>query len=509
MTKLTRGVNFNFDEFPTLLEFAKSAAYIKVVIGPAGSAKTSGLIALLLWMAMQQHPGHDGVRRVRTAVIRQSYQQLAKNTLTSIRTILGGVMGVTDGKPPTGFASIPLPDGTTLEWELVFYALEAPNAMTDALGAEFTNALFDEVSSMQDEELVKTFISRMGRYPSEILGPRNMEIVRALGATNGPLKAHWLYEWFMGKHDELFTAIGKEIGRPYFELFMQPEALVQLPDGSYAPNPKAENVKNLPGGFGYYFAQLARSAQDITAYVMGRFADLAAGKVVYPTFRPEYHVVKRESFMQRWGGAGRLLLSFDFGRTPVCLVAVERSGGGLVVIDEFMAEDVAISTLWDNVCLPALRDKYPRCLYGMDGYVTGDPAGADRSQAVELSPYEVLHERNVAVEFPGDNRKDVLQPRIDAVRDRLSRLDGVIGEPMLQITDNCKYLIESLSSTYVYEEITGAKGRYSETPTKTHKHWASDLANALEYLCLYKRQDLGRTGLPPPPKQAASPLLGG
>lgn len=503
---MARGIDFNFDEYPTLLALAQDPSYIRMVIGPAGSAKTSGMVAYLLYLAMQQHPGHDKVRRVRTAVLRQTYQQLTKATVTTLRTIIGGVAVITDGKPPTGHVHLPLPDGTTLDWELSFFALDAANAPTDALGMECTNILVDEVSSIADEELLLLFVSRMGRYPSPAYGPRNEAVVTCVGASNGPKLDHWMAEWYMGKHDAKFAQMSEQIGRPYFKGFQQPPALLLQADGTYAPNPLAENVKNLPSSYGYYFAQLNNTEEHIKAYVMGEFVPLTTGKVVYTNFRHPLHVVPQANFLARWGKRGRIGLSFDFGRTPVCLVWVDRPGGGIVVVDEYMAEDISIDGLWSNVVRPKLMEDYPLCLAGMTGYTTGDPAGADESQAVDQSPYSVLEQHGLNIEFPGDGRKDLLQPRIEAVRQRLSRLDAVTGEPMLQITDNCKVLISALMSGYVYEAVKGTKGAYRDVPCKTH--WDSDLANALEYMCLYRRQDLEPAGAPPL-KEAGKPLFGG
>ena len=505
---MARNIDFDFDKYPTLLALARDPSYVRVAIGPAGSAKTSGLFAYALYLAMQQYPGTDGVRRTRTAVLRQSYQQLQKSTLTTIRTILGGLVTVTDGKPPTGFAKFPLEDGTTVEWELQFFALDAPNVANDILGAEYTNIIGDEVSSMEDESLVLGFISRLGRYPSLSYGPRNDNIVCFLGATNGPRQNHWMYEWYQGKRDETFKQIEAVTGRPYFKLFQQPEALLLQDDGTWAPNPAAENVQNLPGGYGYYFNMLTRPQDDITAYVLGKFVPMTTGQVVYRGFRHDLHVIKQGRFLAQWGKQGRIGLSFDFGRTPVCVAWVDRPGGGIVIFDEFMAEDVSIDGFWRNVVRPKLMERYPACIAGRTGYTTGDPAGADESQAVDQSPYSVLQGHGLDIEFPGEGRKDKLEPRIEAVRQRLSRLDAITGEPMLQITDNCKFLIDALMTGYVYEAVRGTKDSVKDTPTKSHKNWVSDLANSVEYLCLYRRQEL-EPAAPRAPKMAAQPLLGG
>ena len=227
---------------------------------------------------------------------------------------------------------------------------------------------------------------------------------------------------------------------------------------------------------------------------------------MYRNFRHDLHVIPQARFHAQWGKKGRIGLAFDFGRTPVCLVWVDRPGGGITVVDEFMAEDVSIDGLWSNVVRPKLMENYPSCIAGRTGFTTGDPAGADQTQAVDQSPYSVLQQHGLDIEFPGDGRKDSLAPRIEAVRQRLSRLDAITGQPMLQITDNCTFLIDALMTGYVYEEIRGTKGSYRDVPCKAH--WDSDLANALEYMCLYRRQELEPAG-PRTPKHATKPLLGG
>lgn len=83
-------VGFDFDQYPTLLQMQQSTSLFDAIIGPAGSAKTSGIIAMLTIEAMLQpaffgDPKYPrGVRETRTIVARQSYQQLAKATVLSL-----------------------------------------------------------------------------------------------------------------------------------------------------------------------------------------------------------------------------------------------------------------------------------------------------------------------------------------------------------------------------------------------------------------------------------------
>lgn len=496
-------VSFDFDQYPTLLRMANSDTFFKMVLGPAGSAKTSGLSMMALRAAVRQAPSPDGVRRTKTMVVRTTYQQLLKNTIPSWRTILGGVATINNGTPPSGKAVFPLEDGTTVEWLIEFMALDSPNASNDILGAEMTNIVLDEVASMESEAMVLALLSRVGRYPSaKFGGPTKTDV---WGSTNGPKKSHWLYEWVQGSQDKFFSMMEVQSKRKYFELFRQPAGLVQDADGVWQPHPDAENIANLFGGYNYYYAQLVRSKQDIQAYVQGEFSDLQSGKVVYPAFRRDMHVTGYDSLMATWGKRGKIMLSFDFGRTPVCLVVIQNNGGGLIVIDEIMGEDVSVDGLWTGSIRPVLLDKYPRTELGN---CVGDPAGADQMQATEDSPYSVLQKHGVPIQFPGGGRKDRLDVRIEAVRQRLTRLD-TFGRPMLQITDNCKYLIDALASTYIYESVHGQKDTLRDTPTKTHAGWASDLANSLEYICWSLSEDMASVGAPRAVQRPMRPLLGG
>lgn len=499
-------ITFDFGQYPTLLHLMEAPHLVKFVTGPAGSAKTSAIAAACLMEAMTQKPHTDGVRYTKTLIARATYQQLIKSTVPSWRTILADLAPISDGKPPTGHVRFPMEDGTVVDWQIIFFAFDNDTAEADIPGLEFTNCVLEELATIDREDLVILLLSRLGRYPSALFGGATHPV--GYGVTNGPRKSHWLYRWAMGDRDKDFAVIAKQTGRPYFNLWRQPPALLKNRDGTYSPNPRAENVQNLPGNYGYYFAMLGMSEPQIQSFVMGEFADLQVGKPVYPTFNPAIHVIKRSAFDMTWPKRGPLGLTFDFGRTPVMLVALETSGGGLIIIDEIMDENTAIESLWHEKCRPTLVAQYPNCHVD---WATGDPAGDDMTQAMDVSPYQVLQAAGVPIEFPTGQRKDAIQPRVDAVRLRLQRLD-LHGRPALQITDNCTFLIEALTATYIYEEVKGKPGTYQEVPTKSHLNWVSDLGNALEYVCQYRAgalEDLARASAGAAQKQVGRPLLGG
>jgi hypothetical protein len=275
------------------------------------------------------------------------------------------------------------------------------------------------------------------------------------------------------------------MGKPFIKIYQQPSGLLRNGDGTYDPNPLAENIHNLKQGYGTYYQQLTRTASDITAYVMGDFADLVTGKVVYPQFRKDLHVVNYEEFVKKWGKQGEIGATFDFGRTPVCLLFVRNRNGSITIFEEIAAENSSIEALYDNHISPIVKQKYKGTWVSL---ATGDPAGADGSQATEASPYGVLRAKGLPIAFPAGVRKDLLAPRLEATRQRFMRLDDH-GTPMIRITSNCTMLIEALAASYIFEQVVNKEGVYRDVPTKTHRNFASDLANALEYLALYTASD--------------------
>ena len=467
-------VEFNLDLYPTLKRFALSDAAIRIVIGPAGSAKTSYCALELLRLACLQAPAEDGVRYFKALVARQTYQMLQSSTIDTFKRMLGDILTFKTGKiPPEAIGRFRIDDGTYVDLKIEFVSFDNEDAQSKLRGYEPTFVFLDEVSEMP-ESLVTAALARTGRFPSGKFGEPTRSGV--IGATNGPLKRHWLYHWASGNKTTLHDSIGKEIGTKYFELFQQPAGLIRpKADGQpWLPNPRAENIHNLSEGYGYYFKMLGMKAQEIQAFVEGTFADLVTGKVVFPEFN-EVHILGAEmSLPQRIP----LYLGFDFGRTPTCLIATMTKSGRIIVLDELMGADISVKTLLDDYVLPRLSLRYR---YATIEGAWGDPAGLIKAQSVEVSPFDVVRAAGIPIEDPGGGNR--LTPRLEAVKQRLTSLDSM-GYPKLQISDSCAYLLAAMEHDYVFEAIRGGNGAVRDIPTKSHEGWCSDLCDALQYICL-------------------------
>lgn len=468
-------IDFDLSLYPTLARFAKSNAAIRIVIGPAGSAKTTYCALEILRLACLQDPAEDGVRYFKALVARQTYQMLQSSTIDTFKRMLGDILVFKTGKiPPEAYGRFRIDDGTFVDLKIEFVSFDSEDAQAKLRGYEPTYVFLDEVSEMP-ESLITAALARTGRYPSGKFGRASRSGV--IGATNGPLKRHWLYHWAQGKLKTLHESISKAIGMPYFELFEQPAALIRPKEegGKWLPNPAAENVHNLDEGYGYYYKMLGMKPAEVQAFVEGTFADLVTGKVVFPEFN-EQHVIEEETLTLP--PRIPLFLGFDFGRTPVCIIATLTRGGRLIVLEELTGTDISIKTLLDDHVTPLLTTKYRHA--NVEG-AWGDPAGMVKAQSVEVSPFDVILAAGIPIEDPGGANR--LGPRLESVKQRLTSLD-TMGYPKLQLSSTCLYTIAAMKHDYIFESIRGGNGAVRDVPTKTHEGWCSDLADALQYLCL-------------------------
>ena len=451
------------------------------VFATGNTGKTSFMAMEILRRACMQEPNHEGVRYTKVMVGRNTYQVLKSNTIDTFKRMWGNLAWFKTGAAPLRAGLyLSLGDDTKVQCDVEFISFDTPDSISKLLGYEPTMVFLDEISEMS-EDIVLAAARRIGRYPSGVLGKCTWSGV--MMATNGPRKNHWLYDWYLGKKDEEFKRTEKGSNRKFFEFFKQPAALLQNRDGAWVPNPRAENIDNLAEGYGYYFDMLGGKKADIQAYVQGDFADLVTGKLVFPEFNRDFHVVD-ESTLDLSGGFP-MYLAFDFGRTPCCIVAVQMPSGAIVIIDEMYGEDMAVDTLARTEILPHLRRTYPKA-WIEDGW--GDPAGEQKTQAVELTPFEVLKDNGIYIKNPDPSNR--LEPRIEAVKQYLTRtVEG--GRPMLQVSSKCKLLIQALGSDYIYEMKRGANGVFMDKPTKSHVNWVSELADCTQYLCLGMSSMLG------------------
>ena len=447
-------------------KFHASDAFVRGLMGPVGSGKSSTCCVEVVARALKQRP-HNGVRRSRWAIIRNTYPELKSTTIKTWESWFPHeVAPIRWDTPITSNMVIQdIGDGTSLELEVLFLALDRPTETGKLRSLELTGAWVNEASEIP-KEIFDMLTQRVGRFPSKINGGPSWTGV--ILDTNPPDDDHWYYKF-------------AEEDRPKeWEFFRQPGALTRLIDGEevrYEPNPDAENIFNLELGYQYYLNQVAGKADDwINIFLLGNYGTTADGKPVYPEFKDKVHTAP-DSIEPIRGLP--IILGWDFGLTPACVVAQLTARGQLIVLREYVSEDMGIRQFANEVVKPALINEFE----GFPRISVGDPAGAIRAQTDERTCFQELLEAGIATEPAPSN--DFI-PRRESVAFFLTKMAD--GQPGFILDPSCKQLRRGFNGRYRYERLkTSGPARYRDRPIKDDM---SHIHDALQYACLKIRSGI-------------------
>ncbi|AAK94379.1 terminase large subunit [Myxococcus phage Mx8] len=238
---------------PTVARFLRSNAFVRCIVGPVGSGKSSGCVVEIPRRAAEQAPGPDGVRRTRFAVIRNTYRELKDTTRKTFEQWVPALSGRWHEQDFTFTVDKPLSDGTHMHCEVLFRALDRPEHVKKLLSLELTGAYVNEARQVP-KAILDVLCSRVGRYPSKAQGGATWFGVWM--DTNPWHTGHWGYK--------LFT---KALPEGY-ELFEQPSGRA----------PDAENLENLP--VGYYERQVAgKDAEWVAEYIDSKYPSHDKGSI--------------------------------------------------------------------------------------------------------------------------------------------------------------------------------------------------------------------------------------
>ena len=175
----------------------------------------------------------------------------------------------------------------------------------------------------------------MGRYPSKLQGgPSWCGIILD---TNPCDDDHWYYK------------LAEEERPDEWSFFRQPGGLYKEGD-QYLPNPDAENVFNLPGGYKYYLQQVPSKQEDwINVFLLGNYGSTKDGKPVYPEYNDKIHCLTENLEAER---GLPIALGWDFGLTPACVVMQVTARGKVIILDEIISEDMGIRQFANDAVKP-------------------------------------------------------------------------------------------------------------------------------------------------------------
>lgn len=428
----------------TLAAFHASNAFVRGIRGPVGSGKSVACCWEIYTRAMEQARGPDGVRRSRWVVVRNTYGELQT---TTVRTWLdwfpSDVVGrIVYGAPIEQTCVFEHDDGSRVELEVWFLALDRPDHVKKLLSLECTGIWLNEARELP-RAILDAATGRVGRYPAKRDGGATWFGV--IMDTNPPDSDHWWY------------TLAEEQRPDDFAFFAQPAGDSAL----------AENLANLPDGY-YQRLKSGKTEEWIKVYVRGDYGFVLDGKPVYPEFRHGLHV--RDFDVAR---GLKLYGGMDFGLTPAGLVGQRMPSGQIRIHSELVTEDMGVKRfgqLWRE----EVNLRYP----GMEfDRISGDPAGEQRAQTDERTPFMLLRAEGVPAQ-PAPTNDFTL--RREAFAAPMTRL--IDGEPGIIVHTQCRRLVKALAGGYHYRRVAvSGMERFHDQPDKNmHSH----VAEAGQYLVL-------------------------
>ena len=409
------------------------------------SGKSSACVFDIVRRANEQTPSPDGIRRSRWAVVRNSYGQLKDTTIKTFH----------DWFPPRLFGEYRVTDHSYIitkfpgvHLEVLFRALDRPDQVSNLLSLELTGAWFNEVREIPSA-IITAMDGRINRYPSMRDGGPSW--TGMIMDTNPPSDDSWLYKQF-------------EIVRPEnWKIFKQPSGL----------SVHAENLTHLAKN---YYVHLAKGKDEMykRIYIDGQYGYLVSGKPVFQSFRDNIHVAPHQLEPQK---GLDVLLGFDFGLQPSCIIAQITPLGQLRILDELVSDGMGLRQFCENQLLPLLRLKY----FGMNVMGFGDPSGTARAPTDESTCFEVLQSPEIGLRNITPAPTNAILPRVAAVENFLNKMYA--GEPSFILSPNCHYIRKAMNGGYHYEKDPRSLGEeYKIMPAK---NFSSHISDALEYLCLF------------------------
>lgn len=423
----------------TLRAFHWSEESRRIMIGPLGSGKTAACIAELWRLAKSQAPDADGIRPTRFAAVRNTYSDLKTTTVPDFREIIDDAWGsFVWGPPPSMRVRVVLPDGTKVDCEVLFIALDRPDDVRKLRGLQLTGAWLNEVKELP-KSVLDMLDLRVGRYPRKTrVAPTRFGLI---GDSNAPDEDHWLY------------AMAEEDKPDGWAFFRQPGGVIRRNrDSPFRLNQNAENLPNLPDNY-YSRAMQGKSVDWIAVNLANEYGVVFDGRPVYPEYNDAAHCEDCEPVEGL-----PIAVGIDFGLTPAAVFGQRFPNGRILWFDELATEHMGVQR-FSSELKTKIAALYPS--FAID-FVVGDPAGDTESQTDEQTCFQILNANGVNARPAATNDWTI---RREAVANPLSQL--IDGKPRLVVSPKCKITRKGMRGGYEYRrvQVSGAE-RHADKPNK-------------------------------------------
>jgi hypothetical protein len=236
-----------------------------------------------------------------------------------------------------------------------------------------------------------------------------------------------------------------------------------------ARDPDADWLQYLPPDY-YEDLILSNPESWVDQYVDNQVGPSLSGQAVFArSFDHDFHVTDKELYPDY---TRPFIIGLDTGRQPASVIGQLDMRGRMMIYSSLWAENKGMELFLTEDVRPHLNEKYK----GGKFFVAVDPAARQRSQIGEESVYEAIRRLGFSVVLAPSNN---IAPRLRAVERYMSLQIG--GKAGFLIDSNWNNdLLRALQHEYRYKRMKDKE--LHEIPEKSHP--ASDLADALQYLCL-------------------------
>jgi len=464
---------------PTPAKFHASDDFVRTLIGPIGSGKSVACCTEIMKRSVEQKlifnkDFVNGIRKSRWAIIRNTYRELIDTTMQTWFDWFPREFGLYRAMDMKWTLNKRLDDGTQLHLEILFRALDRPDDIKKLLSLELTGGWINEAREIP-KQVLDMLQGRVGRYPAfndfDDIPPEVLEEVYALmdkGSsfaelppsladylpwigiildTNPPDSDHWYYTLFEEKLPSGFS------------IYHQPSA----------KSDKAENLRNLIPGY-YNNIMQGKDQEWINVYVHGQYGFIADGKPVWPEYKDDIHHTSDELPLT---SDGTIYVGIDFGLTPAAVIGQIVASGQFQIIDELVTEDMG-AVNFGKLLHEKLSNEYTDSTLE----IYADPAGEQRAQTDEITPFQILWNQQIEAWPTYTNDWTI---RREAVADYMQRLD-FSGHPAFLVGPRATMTRKALSGGYKYKRMqVSGQERFQDKPDKGRY---SHVGDALQYLFL-------------------------
>ena len=415
---------------------------------------------MLLWAIDQ--PAYLGARQTRFAAVRATYPALKSTLIKTWKNWFPEQhWPVKQSIPFETKVMFGLSDGTYVEMEVVFIAIETEDDVKKLKSLELTGGFINEAFEV-DRTVVTTLYERTGRYP-----PRNPSTgqpgPKRRGVwcdTNSPHEKHWWAAWEKNPPEGM-------------KFYVQPPPLIRRldEDGNtigWDDNPEAENVRNLglgtdkenpteaelrAAGYDYYRKQIPGLTEDeLQVNIENKFGSIFGGKAVYRNEWKQEMISRREGFDPTPGQ--EIIVGIDTSGLNPAGVFMQESMSHLGIFHEIVALDTDFDTFVEEMLIPTLRKpRFVNCPI----LCVCDPANPKNFKTGHTA-VQILNRLGLRAVVAPTNDPTI---RIDAVKYYMRLRDGLLVQE-----DTCPMLLDGFKGGYHFKKIKGSGVGYKERPEK-------------------------------------------